>query len=61
MLDLARELCAPEEMEVLLAKLAGVPGREIARTLDVTEAVVDHRFRNAVGRLQKRVQGKSHG
>ena len=61
MLQLARDICTKEELEVLLAKLAGVPGREIARTLEVTEAVVDHRFRNTVARLRKRVQGKGDG
>ncbi len=49
----ARRVCPPEELDVLLAKLAGVPAREIARTLLITEPTVDHRFRNAVARLQK--------
>jgi DNA-directed RNA polymerase specialized sigma24 family protein len=40
---------------VLLAKLAGVPAREIARALSVTESTVDHKFRNAIARLQKRL------
>jgi RNA polymerase sigma factor (sigma-70 family) len=52
-LELVRRLCPPLEQEVLLAKLAGVPAREIARTLDITELAVDHRFRNAIARLQK--------
>ncbi|MFQ5695615.1 MAG: RNA polymerase sigma factor [Terriglobia bacterium] len=55
-LQLARGVCPPEELDVLLAKLAGVPAREIARTLEITEPAVDHRFRNAVARLQKAVQ-----
>lgn len=54
-LRLAREICPPEELDVMLAKLAGVPAREIARTLAVSEAMVDHRFRNAVARLQKQL------
>jgi RNA polymerase sigma factor (sigma-70 family) len=58
-LELARRLCPAEELEVLLAKLAGVPAREIARTLDTTEPAVDHRFRNAVARLKKNLQGGS--
>ena len=62
----ARNLCPQEELDVLLAKLAGVPAREIARTLKVTEAAVDHRYRNAVARLQKEFeprgrQGQTHG
>ena len=54
-LDLAREICPPDELDVLMAKLAGVHAREIARTLGVSEPVVDHRFRNAIARLQKRM------
>ncbi len=54
-LALAREICPQEEVDVLLAKLAGVPAREIARTLQVSEPVVDHRFRNAIARLRQRV------
>jgi len=52
-LEHARKVCPPEELDVLLAKLAGVPAREIAHTLQITEPAVDHRFRNAVARLQK--------
>lgn len=66
-LDLARRLCRPEELDVLLPKLTGVPAREIARGLGVTEAVVDHRFRNALARIKaeltprRRVRdGRSH-
>lgn len=55
-LALAKKLCPPEEMDVLLAKLAGVPAREIARTLQVSEPVVDHRFRNAIARLRRQLQ-----
>jgi RNA polymerase sigma factor (sigma-70 family) len=54
-LALARKLCPQEEIDVLLAKLAGVPAREIARTLQVSEPVVDHRFRNAIARLRQQV------
>jgi len=52
-LERACKVCRPEELDVLLAKLAGVPARETARTLQITEAVVDHRFRKALARLQK--------
>jgi RNA polymerase sigma factor (sigma-70 family) len=58
-LALARKLCPPEELDVLLAKLAGVPAREIARTLAVSEPVVDHRFRNAVARLRQHLKPRS--
>jgi DNA-directed RNA polymerase specialized sigma24 family protein len=64
-LALAKELCSPEELDVLLAKLAGVRAREIARTLGVTEAVVDHRYRDAMVRLRRRLRlegkGRSRG
>lgn len=58
-LTLARKLCPPEELDVLLAKLAGVPAREIARTLAVSEPVVDHRFRNAIARLRRQLKPRS--
>jgi RNA polymerase sigma factor (sigma-70 family) len=51
-LALARRLCPPEELDVLLPKLTGVPAREIARGLGVSEAVVDHRFRKALARIK---------
>lgn len=57
-LGLARRLCPGEELDVLLPKLAGVPAREIARTLGVSEPVVDHRFRNALQRIRKGMAGK---
>ncbi len=57
-LNLARKVCPQEEMDVLLAKLGGIPGREVAEALSVTEAVVDHRFRNAISRLQKKMNPK---
>ena len=44
---------------MLLTKLAGVPAREIARTLGLSEAIVDHRFRDALARLKTRLSPKS--
>jgi RNA polymerase sigma factor (sigma-70 family) len=58
-LALAKEICSPDELDVLLAKLAGVPIREIARTFDITEAVVDHRYRDAIARLRRRLRVKA--
>jgi len=49
----AKVSCTDQERAVLTAKLAGVPAREIARTLRITEAAVDHRFRNAVARIRE--------
>jgi RNA polymerase sigma factor (sigma-70 family) len=60
-LELARGICSPEEFDILLAKLAGVSAREIARALSVTEPVVDHRYRSAIARLQKRLRTAVHG
>jgi RNA polymerase sigma factor (sigma-70 family) len=57
-LNIARKICPQEEMDVLLAKLGGIPGREVAEALSITEAVVDHRFRNAISRLQKKMNPK---
>lgn len=60
-LDLARRICPVEEQEVLSAKLAGVPARDIARTLAMTEAAVDHRFRGAIARLKRRLEPPKAG
>lgn len=54
-LDLARRVLPPDDLDVLMAKLAGVPAREIAGALGVTESVVDHRFRNALARVRARL------
>ena len=60
-LELAKRICPAEEMDVLLAKLAGVPAREIARTHQVSEPVVDHRFRNAIARLKQELKPRKKG
>ena len=54
-LELARRVLSATELDVLLAKLADLPAREIARALGVTESVVDHRFRTALERLRARL------
>lgn len=54
-LKLAREICPHEELDVLLAKLSGVPTREIAQAMKMSEPVVDHKFRDAVARLKERL------
>ncbi len=54
-LRLAQQICPLREFEVLTAKLAGVPAREIARTLGLTEPVVDHHFRDAIARMKKKL------
>jgi RNA polymerase sigma factor (sigma-70 family) len=55
-LELAQRICPAEEQEVLAAKLAGVPAREIARALAITESAVDHRFRGAIARIKTRLE-----
>jgi DNA-directed RNA polymerase specialized sigma24 family protein len=51
-LALARRICSEEELDVLLLKLVGMSAREIARSFEMTEAVVDHRYRDALSRLR---------
>jgi DNA-directed RNA polymerase specialized sigma24 family protein len=58
-LSLARRHCSAEEMDVLLAKLSGMTAREIAQTLSITEAVVDHRYRDALARLRTKLRVES--
>jgi DNA-directed RNA polymerase specialized sigma24 family protein len=60
-LDLAAEICLPEELDVLAAKLSGLPGAEIAAALEITPAVVDHRYRNAVERLRRKLEVSRKG
>jgi RNA polymerase sigma factor (sigma-70 family) len=55
-LSLARRICPEEELDVLLAKLAGMSAREVARTLSITEAMVDHRYRDALSRLRAKLK-----
>jgi RNA polymerase sigma factor (sigma-70 family) len=55
-LSLARRICPEEELDVLLAKLAGMSAREVAGTLSITEAVVDHRYRDALARLRSKLK-----
>src|SRR5262245_37087939 len=57
-LDLAAKICTSEEIEVLVARLTGVSGTEIAQALGISEAVVDHRYRDAIGRLRRRLQSQ---
>ncbi|MBM3818669.1 MAG: sigma-70 family RNA polymerase sigma factor [Acidimicrobiia bacterium] len=58
-LSAARACCSDEDLAVLTAKLSGVPARDIARTLRITESAVDHRYRATVGRIRDRLSGAS--
>jgi DNA-directed RNA polymerase specialized sigma24 family protein len=55
-LSLARRICSGEELDVLLGKLSGMSAREVATTLSITEAVVDHRYRDALARLRSKLK-----
>jgi RNA polymerase sigma factor (sigma-70 family) len=55
-MDIARRIFSREEMDILLAKLAGISAREIASILCITEPMVDHRFRNSIARLKKHLK-----
>src|SRR5438093_377290 len=55
-LELARRHCCPEDIQILTGKLAGVPAKEIARALSISEPAVDHRYRNALENLRQQVQ-----
>jgi RNA polymerase sigma factor (sigma-70 family) len=58
-LSLARRICPEEELAVLLAKLSGMSAREVAKALSITEAVVDHRYREAIARLRAKLKVES--
>jgi DNA-directed RNA polymerase specialized sigma24 family protein len=58
-LDMARQACSSEELDVLLGKMAGLSAREIAQAYGITEAMVDHRFRNALSRVKTQL-GSRH-
>lgn len=55
-LAIARSVCQETELDVLLAKLSGMSAREIAGTLSISESVVDHRYRNAITKLRKKLK-----
>lgn len=60
-LAIAKSVLPDNEVDVLLAKLSGMSAREIAATLAITESVVDHRYRNALSRLRKKLgQGREN-
>src|SRR5262245_38967335 len=55
-LEIARTHCSEEDVQILTGKLAGVPAKEIARTLAVSEPAVDHRYRNALAQVRRQMQ-----
>jgi DNA-directed RNA polymerase specialized sigma24 family protein len=55
-LELARKYCCPEDVQILTGKLAGVPAKEIAHTLSISEPAVDHRYRNVLEYMRQQFQ-----
>jgi len=55
-LDFAKTHCSEEDVAILTGKLAGISAREIARTLEISESAVDHRYRNTLGYLRQHLQ-----
>jgi DNA-directed RNA polymerase specialized sigma24 family protein len=51
----ARACCDDIDLAVLTGKLSGLSGREIARTVGLTEAAVDHRYRDALTRIRQQL------
>jgi DNA-directed RNA polymerase specialized sigma24 family protein len=60
-LDFAKTHCGEEDVAILTGKLAGISAKEIARTLEISESAVDHRYRNTVGYLRQHLQSAESG
>jgi len=60
-LELVRAHCSDDDIAILTGKLAGVSAREIARTLEISEPTVDHRYRNALEYLRQQLQSRESG
>jgi DNA-directed RNA polymerase specialized sigma24 family protein len=60
-LDFAKTHCGEEDVAVLTGKLAGISAKEIARTLEISESAVDHRYRNTLGYLRQHLQSAESG
>jgi DNA-directed RNA polymerase specialized sigma24 family protein len=54
-----RASCRAGDLAIVTGKLSGVSGREIARTLGMTEAAVDHAYRRVIATLRARLQPRS--
>lgn len=57
-IELARRVLSKLALDVMLAKLAGVPAREVARTLGISESAVDHRFRASLALLRTHLHSR---
>jgi DNA-directed RNA polymerase specialized sigma24 family protein len=60
-LAFAKVHCGEEDVAILTGKLAGISAREIARTLEISESAVDHRYRNTVEYLRRHLQPAESG
>ncbi|MCL4819269.1 MAG: hypothetical protein KJ067_09010 [Vicinamibacteria bacterium] len=60
-LALARRVLREDELDLLLAKVAGLSAREIAVAMGLREAQVDHRYRAALRKLQARLRVAPRG
>ena len=60
-LEFAKTHCSEVDVEILTGKLAGISARDIARTLEISESAVDHRYRNTLGHLRQQLQSAKSG
>jgi DNA-directed RNA polymerase specialized sigma24 family protein len=60
-LNFAKTHCGEEDVAILTGKLAGISAKEIARTLEISESAVDHRYRNTLGYLRQHLQSAESG
>ena len=60
-LEFAKTHCSEDDVAILTGKLAGISAREIARTLEISESAVDHRYRNTLGYLRQYLQSAESG
>ena len=60
-LEFAKMHCSDEDVAILTGKLAGISARDIARTLEISESAVDHRYRNTVRYLRQQLQSVKSG
>jgi DNA-directed RNA polymerase specialized sigma24 family protein len=60
-LEFAKTHCSEVDVAILTGKLAGISARDIARTLEISESAVDHRYRNTLGHLRQQLQSVKSG
>ena len=60
-LEFAKTHCGEVDVAILTGKLAGISARDIARTLEISESAVDHRYRNTLVYLRQQLQSAKSG